>query len=175
VSVMRASQRMKSEGISVTLLGALLRKARRGILHCSRRALRENDGQALVETALSCVVLFGFVFCYIELCIAVYAHNMISECAREATRYAIVRGSTCQTGSGVSCTATADSITAYVMGRGWPNPGGTMNVYPTFPDGDQKPGSRVQVYITYTLPMIVPFIPAQALTMKSMSVMYIIQ
>jgi hypothetical protein len=53
--------------------------------------------------------------------------------------------------------------------------GGSMAVNTTFPDGNQNPGSRVQVTVTYNFPLSIPWIPASTLTMSSASVMYILQ
>jgi Flp pilus assembly protein TadG len=137
--------------------------------------VREDDGQALVEFAINFSVIMGFLFIFVEVCLAFYAYDMISESAREGTRYAIVRGSTCLTSAGISCTASAAGVNTYVSGVGWPNPGGTMTVNTTYPDGNEAPGSRVQVTVTYAFPITLQWVPTGSLTMQSTSVMYIIQ
>lgn len=52
---------------------------------------KNEDGPAVIEVAIAV-----FTLGMIELYIAFYSYSMISESAREATRYAIVRGATCQ-------------------------------------------------------------------------------
>jgi hypothetical protein len=53
--------------------------------------------------------------------------------------------------------------------------GGPMTVNTTYPDGNENPGSRVQVTVSYAFPFRIPSIPASTLTMTSTSVMYIVQ
>lgn len=56
------------------------------------RAKIDEEGATLVEIALSASVLFVMLFGIIEVCMALYSYNFVSEAAREATRYAVVRG-----------------------------------------------------------------------------------
>jgi Flp pilus assembly protein TadG len=138
--------------------------------------LASEEGAALVEFALTVPILFTFFFGLIEVSMAMYMHQVLSESAREGSRYAMVHGSTCVNGSGSSCTLTAAQVNSYVSGLTWPNIGGApLVVSTTFPDGNQSPGSRVQVYVTYAFPFRVPFVPPTTLSMSSTSVMYIVQ
>lgn len=144
------------------------------------QVVSEEEGSSLIEFVISLTALMTFLFVLMELCIAFYTHSMIAECAREGTRWAIVRGSTCETSASTSCTATKATIQNYVLGLGLPNPGGaTMVPVASFPDGDvdgaEIPGHKVQVYITYTFPIRFPFVPRTALTMTAMSQMIIVQ
>lgn len=137
---------------------------------------RCESGQALIEAAIVLPVIFAFVFTLIELCLAFYTFCMISESAREGTRYAIVHGATCQTAAKSSCTASASSLNTYVTNIGWPNLGnGTMTASTTFPDGNENPGNRVQIMVNYTFPIQLPFIPKNSIAMASQSTMYFIQ
>ncbi|HEV2618503.1 MAG TPA: TadE family protein, partial [Acidobacteriaceae bacterium] len=68
--------------------------------------MRKEDGGSMIEFALSIGVALTLIFVLMQLCIALYTYGMISETAREATRWAIVRGSTCTNGVGASCTTT---------------------------------------------------------------------
>ena len=112
----------------------------------------------------------------IEVCLAFYSYCVISESAREGTRWAIVRGSTCTTGSGGSCTASAASVNSFVSSIGWPNLGnGSLTPSASFPDGNENPGSRVQVVVNYTFPYSIPFAPKGSIHMSATSVMYIVQ
>jgi len=131
----------------------------------------------MVEFAVSFSVALTLVFVLMQLCLALYTYGMISETAREATRWAIVRGSTCITGSGSSCTTSTSAITSYANGLGFPNiGGGTLTVTPTYvPASCQTPGCRVNVVVAYTVSISLPFVPHNAIAMQSSSEMYIVQ
>lgn len=139
-------------------------------------AWREEGGSVLVEMAFTLPVLFTFIFCFMEICLAFYSKDMISECAREGTRYAIYHGSSCPNTSNPTCEATASQVNTYVSGLGWPNLGaGTMVVNTTYPNGNENPGSQVKIVVSYTLPIQVPFVPTADLTFSSTSQMRILQ
>jgi Flp pilus assembly protein TadG len=142
---------------------------------CDR--LGNEDGQSLVEFSISTTVLLTFIFCMAEATLAFYSYNMISESAREGTRWAMVRGSSCTTSSSASCETSASQVNSYVSGLGWPNlGGGTMTVNTTYPDGNENPQtSRVLVSIRYVFPIQVPFVPSTAITMNASSEAYILQ
>lgn len=140
------------------------------------KAASNEEGSALVEFALTAPALLALIFGLIEVCIALYTLQMVSEVAREGTRYAMVRGATCQTSNGSSCTATATEVNSYVSAARWPNiGGGTIAANTTFPDGNQNAGSRVQVTVTYVTPFKVPFMSTSPITLSSTSVMSIVQ
>ncbi|HMG87275.1 MAG TPA: TadE family protein [Terracidiphilus sp.] len=137
---------------------------------------KNEQGQAIIEVAIALPIIAAFTLMMIEICLAFYSYCMISESAREGTRYAIVRGATCQTSSGSSCTASASTINNAVTHLGWPNLGsGTLSANTTYPDGNENTGSRVQVVVSYTLNYNIPFAPKGTLHMSSTSVMYIVQ
>jgi Flp pilus assembly protein TadG len=169
------------EAAIVRSLRCVRRLLRPGAYDSALRRRRQNparseEGGALVEFALTVPILFTFFFGLIEVSMALYMHQVLSECAREGTRYAMVHGSTCVNGAGSSCTMTAASVNSYVSGLTWPNIGGApIVVSTTFPDGNQSPGSRVKVYVSYAFPYRVPFIPPTTLNMSSTSVTYIVQ
>jgi Flp pilus assembly protein TadG len=140
-------------------------------------------GSSLIEFALSFSAFMAFVFTLMELCLAFYTYGMISESAREATRYAIVHGSTCHTSLNAACAADGPTVSAYAKAVGLPNVGGgTLNVTTTFladgatvPDGSNVPGHRVHVDITYVFPIRLPFVPRKSLSLDSSSEMVILQ
>ena len=147
-------------------------------LRCKvRRALgTREEGQALVEAAIAIPIVTAFMFTMIELCLVFYSNCLTSELAREGSRYAIVHGATCLTATNASCTSNASAVNSYVSHLGWPNlGGGTIIPATTFPDGNQNPGNRVQVQVTYVFPVNLPFVPPNTLSLKSQSVMYIVQ
>lgn len=138
--------------------------------------LHSEKAQSIVEMAIAFNVLLGFVFVLIELCLLLYSLGMISESAREATRYAIVHGATCTTSGNASCTASAATVQSFISNLGWPNPGGgTLTPTVTFPDGNQSPGSRVLVSISYSFPVHIPLVARTSLTLTTSSEMYILQ
>jgi len=139
-------------------------------------AARSERGESLVAFALTIPILFAFIFGLMQVCLAFYTYEWISECAREGTRYAIVHGSTCQAGTGASCTVAAPGVNTYVAGIGLPNlGGGAMTVATTYPDGDEVPPHRVKVNVTYVFPFNIPFVQSNTLSMSSTSEMSILQ
>ncbi len=50
-----------------------------------------------------------------------------------------------------------------------------MSAATTYPDGNENPGSRVQIVVNYVFPYNIPFAPKGTLHMSSTSVMYIVQ
>jgi Flp pilus assembly protein TadG len=137
---------------------------------------RSEHGGSMIEFVLSFSAMMAFVFAVMEMCMIFYTYGMISESARETTRYAIVHGATCLTSSSTSCTASAATINSYAKARGLPNiGGGTLSVNTTFPDGNQNPGSRVHVDIQYTVSIRLPFVPINSFPLDSSSEMYILQ
>lgn len=140
------------------------------------RTLREDRGDTLVEFAITSSLLFLFILGLTQMCLAFYTWQWISELAREGTRYAIVRGATCETASGGSCEASVTDIENYVKGLKFPDVGGgTLAVTASFPDGDEAAGHRVQVQVTYSYPYNIPGMSKHILSMKSTSEMPIIQ
>jgi Flp pilus assembly protein TadG len=138
--------------------------------------LAEEDGQSMVEAAVTLPVLFTLLFCFMEMCLAFYSHNMISELAREGTRYAMVRGASCLTTASASCQVTTSQVNSFVSGIGFPNlGGGTITPVASYPDGNAAIGSRVQVLVTYVFPITMPFVPTSSITMTSTSVATIVQ
>jgi Flp pilus assembly protein TadG len=124
-----------------------------------------------VEFALCSAILLTLAFGVLVLSMAVYAYHFISEAARQGTRYAMVRGSTCQFSS--PCAATSAEVQSYVQGLAFPgiNPN-RMTVTTNWPSGND-PGDPVEVTVTYTFPLSIPFVPSQTLTMTSSSQMTI--
>jgi Flp pilus assembly protein TadG len=139
-------------------------------------AMGREEGSTLIEFALTFSCLLTLIFCVMELCLVFYAYDMISDCAREGTRYAMVRGASCPNTTTPTCEVTAAEVNSYVSALKVPNLGnGTMTVTTTYPDGNEAVGSRVQVKVTYVFPIKMPFVPKNSLNMASTSVMYILQ
>jgi Flp pilus assembly protein TadG len=154
-----------------------------------RQFVRREDGSAILETALSMIILLTFMFGIMAVALALYSYHFISEAAREGTRYAIVRGSSagspCTAPGPPTCAAQSADVQAYVKGLNFPgiNPG-NMSVAPVwtvFPAGGicapsascNNPGNLVTVTVTYNFPLTIPFVPAHTYTMSSSSAMVI--
>jgi Flp pilus assembly protein TadG len=142
------------------------------------RGVRVDAGTTIVEFAMASTILFTLVFGVIAICLALYSYNVVAESAREATRYAIVRGSAC-TSFATACPATKTDIETYVRSLGFPgiNPASAslwVNTDCCWPTNN-NPGSTVQVTVNYTFPLVIPFVPSRTLTMSSTSAMVISQ
>jgi Flp pilus assembly protein TadG len=141
-----------------------------------RQRTGDEDGSALVEFAVTLPLLFTLLFCFMEMCLAFYTREMISEAAREGTRYAMLHGASCPNSTSPTCEATAAQVNAAVLGMGWPDvAGGTMTVATTYPSGNEAVGSLVQVKITYVFAIKMAFVPTSSLTMTSTSLTPILQ
>jgi Flp pilus assembly protein TadG len=79
----------------------------------SKSSARER-GTALVEFAVVITILLTLMFGIIDFSRAMYAYHFVSNAAREATRYASVRGSACTTWAS-ACPAADTDITSYVQ------------------------------------------------------------
>jgi Flp pilus assembly protein TadG len=146
--------------------------------------LRREQGSAIVEFAMVAVLLLTVVFGVIEICFALYAYNVVSEAAREGTRFAIVRGSACTTFTS-ACPATTTDIQSYVQYLGYPgiNPD-KMTVTTTWSATNAQtvctpspacnnPRNQVQVKVTYQLPLVLPFLSSQTLSVSNTAQMVI--
>ena len=151
-----------------------------GCVNCER-------GSALVEFALSVTIMATLLFGTMAMSLALYSYHFIAEAAREGSRYAMVRGSSCTAYSGFTsaCPATPAQIQTYVRSLNFPgiNPN-QMTVtaaFSAYPTGGtctpsalcNNPGNQVTVIVSYQLPVSIPFVPARTLTMTSRSQMVI--
>lgn len=150
---------------------------------------RREEGATIAEFAVASTILMAIVFGIYEASSALYAYTYISDAAREATRYAIVRGSAC-TGfaecSGTPVGATSAQISNYVKGLGYPGINSSnLNVTSTWPTAGSactpisspcnNPGNLVKIVVTYQYPLSIPFVPISTIHMSSTSEMVISQ
>ena len=150
----------------------------------------------MIEFAISAVVLFTCIFGIIGCSQLLYAYHFTSYAAREATRYAMVRGSTwgstsCASTTTSVCNATSANVQAYVQSIVPPgmNSGTPLTVTTTWPgtelagsattctttNGNNSPGCLVMVQVNYSFSYLLPFLPTTALTLKSTSEVVILQ
>ena len=164
-------------------------------------AALNEEGGSLVEMALSCLILIPVLFGIVELSIGLYCYHYAADAAREASRWAIVRGSTCNTLFGAAyCSptsangtgATAADIAQYVKALGYPYSGGVTTTvqwctnggatpatwttcYNTTPSTYNQPGNQVQVSVSYSYPLIIPLVKRFSINLSSVSSMTIVQ
>lgn len=141
--------------------------------------LRDEEGATLVEFGLCSAVLFMSLFGIIALSGALYSYVFVSDAAREATRYAIVRGASCQGFS--NCSIDSAGLNTYVKQLGYPgiNPA-NLSASASWSGSHspaKAPGNVVSVTVTYTYPLNIPFWPQSGslLHMASTSQMTISQ
>lgn len=147
----------------------------------------------LVEFALCASVLFSVVLGIMGLSLEMYSYLFVSDAAREATRFAMVRGANCSAASpGLSdCDATPAEIQTYVQGTAYPeivpsnltatttwySPSSTKPTTWSSCTGAtcNQPGYMVRVAVTYAYPFSIPLVPSSALTVTSTSEVVIVQ
>jgi len=154
---------------------------------------RGDEGASIVETAVASSVFLAMLIGVFQMMLALYTFHFISDAAREATRYAIVRGSTScvNTPALPNCNATADQIQSYVRGLSYPGivPSKLtvtttwLTASTTYPTSwsvctagtCNAPGNQVMVVATYAFPLNVPFVPKATFNLSSTSEMVISQ
>jgi Flp pilus assembly protein TadG len=149
---------------------------------------RTELGSASIEVAVTASVLFMTLIGLMKICLAIYTFHFVSEAAREGTRYAIVRGTSCNTTYfPTACPASKTDISNYVKGLGYPGiSSSAMTVttsYATYPAGKtctpsaacNNPTDLVTIQVQYAFPLSIPFMSAKTYTMTSTSAMIISQ
>jgi Flp pilus assembly protein TadG len=157
------------------------------------RGLLRSDGTALVEFALSSAMLFSLLIGLMEISIGFYSYHYVNDAAREASRWAMVRGeaSCTNTPDLTDCDATPSEIQSYVQNLGYPSAiANNMTVttvwcpvsaiqpatWPTCSAGSSKAaGNVVRVRVIYAFPLSIPFVSKQTLSIQSTSEMVISQ
>lgn len=173
----------------------------RNSLNLLRSRAEGEEGSSLVEMALSCLILIPVLFGILQLSFALYCYHYAADAAREATRFAIVRGANCNgyLNSTAYCSptdasstgATANDIAQYVQSLGYPYSATATTsvqwctVSTTLPatwsscstTQNNAVGNQVQVKVTYNYPLVVPFLKQNTfnLNIGSVSSMTIVQ
>jgi Flp pilus assembly protein TadG len=145
----------------------------------------EERGGTLTEFAFILPVLCMCLFGVIDFGRALYSYHFVSDAAREASRWASVRGSTCADYAD-ACPASDSQISDYVLSivpSGIDKTRGALSVSSNFvqPAGvansctapSNKPGCAVHVTVSYNFKFIFPFLPSSTLGMHSTSEMVI--
>jgi Flp pilus assembly protein TadG len=158
-----------------------------------RTLIREEAGSELIEFALCAPLLFAFMFGIVFFSLALYADHFVANVAKEAARFAVVRGSTwngalCSATSSYDCTATSNDITNFVIGALPPGLSpGSLTVSTTWPgttstgdacdtlNGANSPECIVTIQVSYLFTFPLPFVKGGAIPMTSNSSMTIEQ
>src|SRR5271166_1056812 len=136
---------LRSSGNS-TLFPSLRRRRLHDALRLGRVLCEQ--GASLIEDALALGILMTLMFGVIQVSLALYSYHSVSEAAREGTRYAIVRGSSCS-GFTSACPAAASDVQTYIRGNGFAGLTSTsITVTTTWPTNN-NPGSVVSVTVSY--------------------------
>jgi Flp pilus assembly protein TadG len=122
---------------------------------------RRQRGQAAVEFALVVVFLVVLLVSILEMTMFIYTYAALTNAAKEGVRYAIVHGAssgatvagspvsspwpTCATAATGSVLSTVQTYAALSLHNA-----SSMSINACYPDGDNKPGSAVQVNVSYS-------------------------
>jgi Flp pilus assembly protein TadG len=144
-------------------------------------------GATLVESAVVMTLLLTLLFGIIGFGHALYTYHFVCHVAREATRWASVRGSTCTVLAG-GCPAAASDVQTFVanvsgMGLNAASITATTTWLPS-PSSSfaapcsttaNAPGCVVQVQVVYQYKFLFPLLPSSTINMQSTSRMVISQ
>ena len=153
-----------------------------------KRAWRAEEGATLIEAAVGLVIILALFIGLLEICLALYASHFVADAAREASRYAIVRGSmSCSSSPNLTnCDATSDEIETWVRSLRYPGidprqlsvtttwPSSGSDCYPSASPCN-NPGNLVKVVVTYAFPLNIPFWRSATIHLSSGSEMVISQ
>ena len=117
--------------------------------HRKRQRSRRSAarGSSIIEFALLAFTLLVVLFAGIELDRMVFVYLNLADAAKAGTRYAIVRGGTRPSGasSPSDSSPVSDIVKYYATGVDRSR----LSVQVNYPDGNNHPGSRVQVLVSY--------------------------
>lgn len=161
------------------------------------RRIRNEDGAVAVEFALSAVAMITMLVGCFQAFLMLYSYHYVSYAARDATRWALVRGSECASDSTTmpNCNAQQSDILTHLQDLNFPgintsNLSVTASWYSsnnTTPvvwtlcstgtpgTGCNNPGGLVQVQVTYAYPLAIPFMTSKTVNMSSTSQLVISQ
>jgi Flp pilus assembly protein TadG len=151
------------------------------------RGTAKARGSTLTEFAFVLPLLAMMMFGVIDFGRALYTYHFVSNAAREATRWASVRGGQC-TAWPQACPAIQADVQNYVAGIAPPgidpSPQTLAVTAAWMPPPENpascigaanNPGCAVQVQVTYNFKFLLPFLPTSTYAMQSTSEMIISQ
>ncbi len=165
------------------------------------RQLSGEEGGSLVEMGLASVGILAMLFGIFELSMALYSYHFVSEAAREASRFAMVRGSQCAANFAASYCSPTDAqtdgadggdVSHYVASLGYPFANKLTTTTTWLSAGQdgkgnevwtscgtssscKNPGNQVQVTVSYPFPLVVPFLKTYTINLASKSSVVISQ
>lgn len=156
--------------------------------------VQEEAGSALVEFAVSAILLFTLLFGILECSRAVYTYHFLANAAQEATRYAMVRGASwtpaCSSATSSNCMASSNNVVAFVqslasagitksnltVSTSWPGTDATgASCLASSSVPSNTPGCVVTVTTSYPFSYVSPLLPQKALALTSTSQVTIVQ
>jgi Flp pilus assembly protein TadG len=157
-------------------------------------SVRRDDGSAMVEMAVSATILIAMFIGSMQVMVAMYIYQYTSDAARQATRWAMVRGDTSCTNTPNldKCNATLAQVQDYVKTLKFPGIRTSKVVVTpqwcvasgTTPPiswsscsqaSAHSPGNEVQVTVAYPIAFQIPFSTNLSFTVSSTSQMVITQ
>lgn len=150
----------------------------------------DDQGAGIVEFAFSSMIFLALLIGLFDFSLALYTFHYVSNAARQGSRYAMVRGLDCSAYSNTTpCPAQESDISSYVKSLGYPgiDPSHmTVTVFTYQNSISEKtgstswvacgegvscnlPGSQVQVKVTYSFPLEIPFWGSRNLSIDSSS------
>jgi Flp pilus assembly protein TadG len=143
---------------------------------CKRATFDSECGSGVAEFAMTVGVLFGFIFTILASASLLYTYAMLSETARESSRYASMHSSTCVTSASASCTSSVSQIQTYTLSLHWPNiAGGTMGTPSVTYKSSNIVGDYVTVTVSYSFPTLAALPQLNGLNIHSSSTSVIVQ
>lgn len=145
----------------------------------------DEEGATLVEMAVCSSGLLCMLFGIIGLSGALYVYSFVSDASRDASRWAMVRGSqSCSNTPNLnSCSATSAEIQAYVQSMGYPGiTTSNLQVSTTWLTASatqpttwsnctsgtcNRPGNEVEIQVTYAVNIPLVGVPPINLTSAS--------
>jgi Flp pilus assembly protein TadG len=120
--------------------------------------LKEDRGSGLVEYAIVFTIFMTMLLGIADFGRALYAYHYTSSAARDATRYAIVRGATCINDGSCTAQATQTDISNFVKNAPLGIDPANLQVTATWLNGNHNPGSVVTVQVQYSFSFAVPIV-----------------
>jgi Flp pilus assembly protein TadG len=121
---------------------------------------RTEGGTALLEFALTALIFTVLIFGIVDVGRAAFAYTWVSNAARQATRFAMVRGTNCSGLSG-GCPAQPTDLTTYVDSLATGIDTSQLTVTSTCVKHSLPcaPLDSVNVHVQYTFKFVTPLVP----------------
>ena len=157
-----------------------------------RELFAEEEGVTIVEMAISASALLAMVIGCFQLGLGIYTFQLVADAAREGSRFAMVRGSTCSANvtqaycspsAGNASGATNADVQGYINTLHYPGnsnlaastswltaSGSTPATWSSCATAPcNTPGNVVKVTVTYAYPLNIPFVPNRTINFSSTS------